>query len=87
MMRNPTAIEPCAEEPHSVECEVRRRLLADTSCEIQSLVVHRIPDGVCIEGVVESTTPMEEITAALESVAGVDRVMNRLVQRRPALKG
>ena len=87
MLRNPAASKPCADEPHGVECEVRRRLLADESCKIHSLVVHRIPGGVCIEGVVESATPMEEINAAVESAAGVNRVMNRLVHRRLSMKG
>lgn len=87
MTRNPAAVESCAQEPHQVECEVRRRLLSQSDCEIHSLVVHRIDDGVCIEGVVECETPLAKITAAVESIAGVGRVMNRLVHRRPALKG
>lgn len=77
----------CTSEPHQIECDVQRRLLNDLELTIHSLVVHRLVDGVCIEGVVEGGTPLEEITRAVESVSGVERVMNRLVQRSPSLKG
>ena len=76
---------------HSIECEVRRRLLAQSELQFSSLVVRRINDGVCLEGVVETNADPGALDDLVACTAGVQRVLNRLVVRStgraPALKG
>jgi hypothetical protein len=50
--------------------------------QIASLVIRRIPNGVCLEGVLESDAAQDVCTLA-RSIAGVDEVLNHLVIRRP----
>lgn len=80
------------DESHGIEYDVRRRLLSRPELRFSSLVVRRIVDGVCLEGVVETDGNTETVGDLVASVIeGVDRVMNRLVVRSapttPARKG
>jgi osmotically-inducible protein OsmY len=75
----PHSIEP----PHRLESDVRRRLMQDDSVHFSSLVVRRVRDGVCLEGVVEMDDSAADLAALALSIDGVERVENRLVVRRP----
>ena len=66
-------------QPHSVESGVRRRLLADPAFSVSSLVVRRIPNGVCLEGVVHVHVDKADVTAAARQVLGVKEVQNHLL--------
>ena len=44
-------------------------------------MIRRIPNGVCLEGVLESETD-HDICNLARSVAGVDEVLNHLVVRQ-----
>jgi hypothetical protein len=46
------------------------------------LVIRRIPNGVCLEGVLESEGD-PDVSGVARSVAGVNEVLNHLVVRRP----
>ena len=70
-----------------VEQQVQRELLAHPEFTFSSLVVRRIPNGVCLEGVVETNTDLANVTRLLQSVAGVEEVLNHLVVRHPPAKG
>lgn len=70
------------EVPHGLEQAVHRRLCSQPGLQIASLVIRRIPNGVCLEGVLESDTAQDVCTLA-RSIAGVDEVLNHLVIRRP----
>jgi osmotically-inducible protein OsmY len=74
-----TAVMPTA-RPHSVERQVQRKLLAQPNLQFSSLVVRRMPDGVCIEGVLDSTDG-SDVTNLARQVAGVQNVVNRLLVR------
>lgn len=73
--------------PHLIEREVRRSLLARPNLRFTSLVVRRIDNGVCLEGVVETDGERCDVDRLATQVAGVDDVLNRLVVRRPHCKG
>lgn len=75
-----TVLTPGSARPHSVERQVQRKLLSQTHLQFSSLVVRRLPDGVCIEGVLDSTDGADVSSLALQ-VAGVQRVVNRLLIR------
>jgi hypothetical protein len=80
-------IEPqyCQEPPHQVESDVRRALVARPELHFKSLVVRRLRNGVCLEGVLEADDSAPDVDQLAREVAGVECVMNRLlVQKQPA---
>jgi hypothetical protein len=78
-----TSEAPRVDLPHGLEHAVHRRLLAQPGLQIASLVIRRIPNGVCLEGVLESD-PGQDICNLARSVAGVEQVLNHLVFRPKA---
>ncbi len=74
------ARQPCAEvSPHRIEEEVRRCLAASPQLRIHSLVVRRIDQGICLQGVVDSPESTRDACSIARTVSGVDRVLNRLM--------
>ncbi|HUG93540.1 MAG TPA: BON domain-containing protein [Planctomycetaceae bacterium] len=69
---------------HELEHTVQRELLAQPDLDFSSLVVRRIPGGVCLEGVLETCVGASDVTSLARRVAGVQQVLNHLVIRRPA---
>lgn len=79
-------VEPrfCQTPPHYVESEVRRMLTSQSDLHFSSLVVRRVHDGVCLEGVLETDDDAPDVNSLARRVAGVDHVINRLlVHSRP----
>lgn len=68
-------------EHHSLETRVRHELMAHPEMEFSTLVVHRIPDGLCLEGVVSTTADRDGFCQLVKEVAGVNSVINQLVMR------
>ncbi len=73
----------CFEAPHGLEQAVHRRLRSHPGLEIASLVIRRIPNGICLEGVLEGDTG-QDVCSLARSIAGVDQVLNHLVVRQRA---
>lgn len=69
--------------PHRLERDLRHRLMSEPSLNFQSLVVHRIENGVCLEGVLEVTDEQADVEDLIRQAAGVERVLNCLVVRQP----
>ena len=80
-MSSSTTATPPANLPsiHSLEMRIRHDLMAVPQLRFSSLVVHRIPDGVCLEGVVTTTAEEATVSQLVKQVAGVDEVLNHLV--------
>ncbi len=78
-------VEP-ANRLHQMEEDVQRQLLSEPNLQFSSLVVRRLEDGICIEGVLESECDKKAISELARQVAGVDRVLNHLLQHRPLCK-
>jgi BON domain len=79
---------------HLIEQGVRRELLSHEEWEFHSLVVHRMPDGVCLQGVLECDNPktIDEIVKVTRQIPGVSKVINQIVVQKkrcskPPLKG
>lgn len=66
-------------EGHSLEARIRHDLMAVPELRFSSLVVHRIPDGVCLEGVVNTAADEAGFRQLVREVAGVNEVLNHLV--------
>ena len=70
---------------HVTELQVQRELLSRKKWAFHSLVVHRMRDGICLQGVVqaEDDTDTAEICDIARTVAGVTNVINHLVLQKP----
>ena len=65
--------------PHHVEQEVQRELLSDPRLKFASLVIRRLDNGVCLQGVLEAGEDAPDVCSVAQRVAGVEHVLNRLV--------
>lgn len=66
--------------PHQIEQEVQRELLSQPSLRFASLVVRRIDNGVCLQGVLEADDDLPpDVCHIARRVSGVRQVLNRLV--------
>lgn len=65
--------------PHQVEQDVQRALLSEPSLRFASLVVRRIDNGVCLQGVVETNADSPDVCTIAQGIPGVGQVLNRLV--------
>lgn len=65
--------------PHRIEQEVQRELLAEPKLRFASLVVRRIHDGVCLQGVLEANDEAPDVCSVAQRVTGVQHVLNRLL--------
>ena len=64
---------------HQVEQNVQRELLAHPDLSFSSLVVRRVRNGVCLEGVLEGHDRLPDVSSLVQSIAGVETVINHLV--------
>jgi hypothetical protein len=79
---NPDTASCCTaviDEPHGIEQAVRRRLLGEPQLKFSSLVIRRIRDGVCLEGVMLTDGDCPDVCSLAQSVRGVEQVLNHLV--------
>ncbi len=68
--------------PHGFEQLVRFEL--ESRHSFASLVVRRIPGGICLQGVLDVDDDLPDVDSLARRVAGVDQVLNQLVMvRRP----
>jgi osmotically-inducible protein OsmY len=71
----------CHELPHETELQVRRHLLGQSELTFSSLIVRRMNNGVCLQGVVESSDDHPDFARLVREVAAVERVISQLVVR------
>jgi len=67
---------------HRLERDVRRRLEELSGVHFNSLVVRRIPNGVCLQGHALIEDEGLDLNSTVREVDGVDQVLNRLVMMR-----
>lgn len=79
MVPTETSRIPQQAAPHSMESRVCRQLMSQAGLSFSSLVVRRIPNGVCLEGILITDAPQEDVAAAARSVDGVIDVQNHLL--------
>lgn len=72
---------------HPMEYEVLRRLRSEPRLRISSLVIRRIPSGVCLQGVIESNPDQVDLQQLLGQIEGVNEVVNQLVPCPSSIKG
>ncbi|MFN0196750.1 MAG: hypothetical protein ACKVT0_08380, partial [Planctomycetaceae bacterium] len=71
--------EPPVRKPHFLECEVQRRLLSEPQYQFPSLVVRRLKNGICLEGILITDRDAPDVCELVREIDGVDDIVNRLV--------
>lgn len=71
----------CHEQPHVTELQVRRHLLDQNDLTFSSLIVRRMDNGVCLQGVVESCDDEPDFARLVLEVAAVEKVVSQIVVR------
>lgn len=66
-------------DSHSIESEVRRQLLSVPGVRVASLVVRRLPNGVCLQGVLRCQDRSIDVCGAIRQIAGVQQILNHMV--------
>lgn len=88
LFQNPASIDSQQTgNPHRIEQDVQRELLSHPELQFSSLVVHRIPNGICLEGILETGQDCPDISRLAQTISGVDEVLNHLVVRTLPSKG
>lgn len=75
-----TAVSPLPIDHHLLEFDVQHRLRTVPGLDFETLVIRRVPDGVCLEGVLKSGEGDPDLTDLVRQVAGVTRVLDRIVR-------
>ncbi|QDV50521.1 hypothetical protein [Gimesia fumaroli] len=68
--------------PHSLECEIQHALALDSDVCLNSLVVRRTKNGVCLEGVLEFDDECPDICNRIKALTGVEEVINHLMMKK-----
>jgi len=64
---------------HQLEADVRRALNAADGLDIGSLVVRRLPNGICLEGVIRVSSDDFDVCSAVREIEGVGEIVDHLV--------
>jgi len=65
--------------PHMAECLMQSKLLEHPQLRFSDLKIHRGPNGICVEGFVETRDDADvDIAAVIRDLAGPIPVLNRL---------
>lgn len=73
------------DSPHQMERDLRRNLLSQPKLKFSSLVIRRIDNGICLEGVMEAEDGGPDLCSLVQQVAGVERVINQVMVTKPQL--
>jgi hypothetical protein len=75
----PTPQMPQSDARNQLASDVRRALLSEDGLDIASLVVRRVPNGVCLEGVIRVNGDDVDVCRAVRKLAGIGEILNHLV--------
>lgn len=75
----PTAASTHPRSAHQLETDVRRALDEADGMDIKSLVVRRMPNGICLEGVIRVASDDFDVCSAVREIEGVGEVVNHLL--------
>jgi hypothetical protein len=69
--------------PHEIEQAIWHELQNSSGCRFSTLIVRRLPDGVCLQGVLETEDDafLEEVDNRVKRIACVNRVLTQFVVR------
>ena len=75
----PLDYSECSE--HEYERDIQRRLLEAPGLHFSSLVVRRLENGICVQGVLETSGSHLDLGRIVREISGVENVVNQVVVR------
>ena len=66
--------------PHELECRIQRGLQARPGLKFARLTVHKCPQGVCLEGLLEANDDGLDLCDLVNEIAGI-KAINHVVLR------
>lgn len=66
---------------HDYERDIQRKLLEVPGLHFSSLVVRRLDNGVCVQGVLESSGPHIDVARMVRELTGIENVLDQVVVR------
>jgi len=66
---------------HDFERDIQRKLLETPGLHFSSLVIRRLENGVCVQGVLESADAHPDIGRLIREISGVTNVLDQVVVR------
>lgn len=73
---------PEADSSNDLQQLVQQTLDSQPAVNFTSLEIRHIEGGICLEGVLETNDELPDIEHLVRRVAGVDRILNRLIVRQ-----
>lgn len=67
-------------DPHELECRIQRDLQSRPGLNFVRLTVHQCPQGICLEGLLETEEVAVDLCDLVNEIAGV-KAINRVVVR------
>ncbi len=68
-------------ETHEYERDIQRRLLETPGLRFSSLIVRRLDNGICVQGVLEMSGPHLDIGKIVRDISGAENVVNQVLVR------
>ena len=75
----PLDYSECSE--HEYERDIQRRLLETPGLHFSSLVVRRLDNGICVQGVLEMSGPHLDVGKIVRDISGAENVVNQVLVR------
>lgn len=75
-IERPECIDP---HPHAIERSIRKRLANESGIRFMELVVRRMPNGICLDGVIHTDGTCPDVASVVRQVANVEEVVNHLL--------
>ena len=60
--------------PHELECQIQRQLKSQSGLKFAWLTVHKCPQGVCLEGMLESNENNVDLCDLVNEIAGIEAI-------------
>ena len=64
---------------HQLEADIRYALNAVIGLDIGSLMIRRMPNGICLEGVIRVSSDAFDVCSLIREIEGVGEVVDHLV--------
>jgi hypothetical protein len=69
------------EQSHTFERDIQRKLMEMPGLHFSSLVVRRLDNGVCVQGVLEMSGPHLDVAHLIRELTGIENVLDQVVVR------
>ncbi len=69
------------QKSHDYERDIQRKLLEIPGLHFSSLVIRRLDNGVCVQGVLEASGPHLDVARLVRELTGVENVLDQVVVR------